>query len=159
MSNLRDRLEAKKRRRVTIPVQIDTPPDGVVQALEAAASTVRILVYSGRADDDPDLVAARDAQDRAQKALDEYCVDVEFLALPDDDMEALAATYRLEDGDLDVKAIAAPLAAACAVDEGLRDEQWWQAQIPAWSHGERVTLSSALINLNYSGSKAKAPKG
>lgn len=159
MSELRKRLEAKQRRRESIPVQVDNIPDGAEEAVDAAQTNLRMLVLSGKPDDDPLVLAAHKALDQARAAIAACFVRVEFQTIDEADMEALAAAATTEDGSLDTKAITAPLAAACAVDEDLRDEDWWAAQIPMWSHGERVSFGTRLVELNYSAPGARVPKG
>lgn len=159
MSELRKRLEAKQRRHESIPVQVDHIPDGADEAIDAAQTNLRMLVLSGKPDDDPLVIAAKKALDQARAVVGACFVHVEFQTIDDADMEALAATATNEDGSLDTKAITAPLAAACAVDEDLRDEEWWAARLAAWSHGERVSFGTRLVELNYSAPGARVPKG
>lgn len=159
MSTLRERLEAKRRRRVTFPIQLDTVPTSALTGLAAAQNALAALLRTGVDEDDEKATAARQAIAAAQAAVDAHYADVEFQALPDEDFEALADTGRDKDGDLDLKSITPALAAACAVDPDLHDEQWWAIQVADWSTGERISLGTRLFELNYAGPGARVPKG
>lgn len=159
MSSIRERLAAKKRRRMVFPVQI-SDPGGSVERLERARKTVTLLELSGVDEDDERMVAA-DAEVAA--ALAEHDAHFEFLqfhALNADDMEALAANYRDDEGELDTKALTVPLAAACAVDPELQDEAYWAELLASdeWSHAERTQLYTGLLGLNWSAPGALVPK-
>ena len=51
------------------------------------------------------------------------------------------------------------LAALCADDESLQDDEAWTALLDGWSHGERLTLWIALHNLNELAPAPFVPKG
>lgn len=157
--SLRERLEAKARRRVTLPVQVGDDPTPAVQLVEGA--TFALAVARGAETVDEAAVAtAEEALAAAQAGLAEHWVHVEFVALDPDDMERLLAAHQGADGELDTDSAVPYLAAECAVDESLGDPQWWADHITAkWSYGERTQFTSDLFNLNYSAPSRNVPKG
>ena len=160
-SSLRTRLESKRRRRVVFPVQI-TDPSEALEELAAARRRLTLLEFTDRPEDDDEMVAARAAVDEAQAAHDEHYAHVEFQSIPSADLEALMAAHRKPDNpeETDYEAIAAPLAAASAIDEDLRDEAWWAEQLARheWTLGEKGKLASALIDINYRSPDPAVPK-
>lgn len=159
MSGIRERLAAKKRRRIEFPVQLSDPGDAL-ERLERAQKAITLLDYAGVPADDERRVSAQAELDAAIAERDEHFEYVQFQALGPDDFEALAATFRNDAGDLDTKALLAPLAAACAVDPDLQDEEYWAEQLTSdvWSNGEREQLSGGLLALNWSAPGAQVPK-
>lgn len=157
--SLRERLEAKARRRVVWTVQVSDPD--LAQAAAAAASAER---QAG---------GAVGVSEGAARALDEVVADtrdqvashferVEFEALAPEDFEALLAAHVDEHGDVDRPAMRAALAGACAVDEDLRDADWWAEQLASgrWSKGEVDDLYHLLFTvLNYSVPRGGYSKG
>lgn len=160
--SLRSRIEAKARRRVVYPVQVTDPT--AAEAARTEAQRLLLVLTMGR--DDPDapdtdeIAKARTLLEAAETHLATHYAEVAFQALPAADFEALATFYRDDEGDLDNAALAAPLAAACAVDEDLRDESWWAQQLAggAWNTAEVSVLTSTLLQLNYSSPSALVPK-
>ncbi len=154
-TSLRERLAAKARRTCTVPVQVSDP--GPARAAhDAAQRRVLALTLSVAEDRDDEehaaaLEKAQAALDVAQAELDEHFVMVEFQALADDEYEAIVARFSDEEGALDRHAATPLLAAACAVDESLRDADWWAEQLarPQWSTGEALALHVELLNLNF----------
>lgn len=148
--SLRDRLAAKQRRHVSVPVQVSDPTDDVQRVAAARALLLAAQADPARADELPDLERA---EAQAAAALAAHVVVVKFAQLPDDDFEALVAAHTGNDGINQVTLLPA-LAAACAVDEDLRDEAWWAEQldprVPTWGPGERDQLYYRLYTeLHY----------
>ncbi|EYR64676.1 hypothetical protein N866_07190 [Actinotalea ferrariae CF5-4] len=147
---LRDQLAAKRRRHVTVTVQVSDHTD---DAQRAAAA--RVLLLAAQADparigELPDLERA---EADAAAALAAHFVPVQFAQLADEDFEALVAAHTGNDG-IDQTTLLPALAAACAVDEDLRDEEWWAEQLdprsPVWGPGERDQLYYRLYTeLHY----------
>lgn len=162
MSDLRARLEAKHRRTCTVPVQVDDP--GPARARVEAARHAYVMAELAASQDDTKAAARDDAQAALAAAQEDEAacyVPVEFAALPDDDMEAIVARHQRPDGEIDRKAATPVLAAACAVDEDLRDEAWWAQQLatPAWAQGEALDLFRRLLDLNWRTPPESLPKG
>lgn len=162
--SLRSRIEAKARRRVVYPVQV-TDPTAAAAALAEAERLVALYTATtasdGASDEDRERLAKAEAlRDAARTQHAEHYVEVTFQALSPADFEALAAGYRDDEGDLDTANLGAPLAAACAVDEDLRDEAWWAEQLAggAWNTAEVSVLTTTLLQLNYSSPSALVPK-
>ena len=152
---LRERLDAKSRRRVVVPVLVGEPTqDDVRRVAEAQAAYLEAL-----AEGDTPPASAVD------EAMASFRVDVEFQALPPNEFEAIAAGYPAAEGDdggMDWKSALPVLAAMCAVDEDLRDEAWWAKALSdegSWSHGERHTLWRALLHINANAPDPRVPKG
>jgi len=155
---LRERLAAKQRRRVVVPVQV-SDPGPAREALDLATRKAQFLELAGT---DPDgLAAAQAAETAARAALAEHYENVEFQAIAPVDAEAIFAAHTNDAGETDDVAAAPELAAACAVDEELRDVDWWREQLTdgTWSLGERVSLYDQLVTLNMSAPRESVPKG
>lgn len=155
--SLRDRLEARPRRRVTVPVLVENQDEA--QARLAAARTALLAAQTVP---DADTIDEQAEVDAAQAALVDTIVAVEFQALPPGEFEAAFSLHQGEDG-VDSRALCVTLAAACAVDESLRDEAWWAAQLAddgVWTPGERDGLYHQLLNvLHLWVPSAAVPKG
>lgn len=163
--SLRSRIEAKARRRVVYPVQV-TDPTATAAALAEAERLVALYTATTAPDDASDedrerLAKAEALRDAARAEHASHYAEVTFRALSPDEFEALAASYRDDAGGLDTKALSAPLAAACAEDEDLRDEEWWAEQLTggSWNTAEVGVLTTTLLDLNYSSPSAIVPKG
>lgn len=145
MSDLKARLESKARRTCTVPVQVDDP--GPARVRVEAANRAYLLAELAAADADEVKTAARDAaaaELAAAQQAEAACYElIVFVALADDDMERVVAAHQRPDGELDRHRATPVLAAACALDEGLRDEAWWAAQLTRWSQGEALTCTGA----------------
>lgn len=159
MSGVRERLAAKKRRRIEFPVQL-SDPGPALERLERAQKAIALLNYAGVPDDDERRASTQAELEEAIADRDEHFEYLQFQALGPDDFEALAATFRDDEGDLDTKALLAPLAAASAVDPDLQDEEYWAEQLSSkvWSTGEREQLSAGLLGINWSAPGAQVPK-
>lgn len=157
--SLKARLEAKARRRVTVRVQVTDPAQDVRRADEARAFLLHAQLVPERADQVPSLEAA---VKEADKAVDAHYVDVVFEQLHDVDFEAVVAAHTTDDG-VDQDAVLPVLAAACAVEEDLRDEEWWTEQLDpskgSWNPGERDHLYYKLYTeLHYAVPSGAVPK-
>lgn len=156
--SLREQLAAKTRRTVVVPVLVSDPGEDVRRLEEARAGYLAAAVR-GR-----DVEDAKASLDAAAEAVQAHYADAVFQALDPDDFEAVAAAYPStdgQDGGLDWKAALPVLAAACAVDETVRDKDWWATQLDSgvWSHGEKLALWSALLHINYATLDPRVPKG
>lgn len=152
MGSLADRLRGKQRRRITVAIQV-----AETAAEEAAAEDARVLWMAAAVDteDDTPALAAKARFDEAVAALEEAreasVLHVEFAQLAADDFEAAVQAHTLPDGDTDRAGLLVTLAAACAVDESLRDEGLWRDVLSTFSAGERDDLYRRLFaELNYS---------
>lgn len=155
----RERLAAKQRRRLVVPIQITDPTEdynilrGTMAALQAAEARGE--------DTQPGEVEglATTAADALASVKAHYC-DVALQA-----MEATLweqAMARWSGGDsIDWPAALSPLLAASCVDPDLQDEAWWHEVLgqPAWSEGDRDQLKSALLRLNVTAADPIVPKG
>lgn len=153
MSDLRSRLEAKARRCAVLPVQVSDPGDAARRVAELERQAV--FVASGlvqRTDEQRALDEEALADARAQLA--EHVVDVELQALAGDAFEQITSAFPGtdpgEDGGMDWRAALPALLAASAVDEDLRDVDWWTEQLAAdhWAHGERLKAWQTVLALN-----------
>lgn len=149
--SVRDRLEGKASRHVEVRVQITDPGP----ALDAAAAAQTLLLAAqadpARAGEVPALAQAAAA---AFAAVDDHYELVGFTALPPDVFEDLVAQHTTPDGVPDRDRLLVILAAACADDPDLRDEDWWTGQLfakhSAWTPGERDQLYYRLFTeLHY----------
>ena len=155
--SLREKLAAKQRRHVTVPVQVSDPGPATerVAAARQALAAAQMSPTTTRAE----LAERQRAVDAAIAEYAEHFVDVDFLALQPKDFEALFSAHLVENDKgeavTDRATFLPALAAACAVDEDLQDEEWWAEQLdPAestWTPGERDSLYYQLLTeLHYS---------
>jgi len=155
--SLRDRLDAKRRRRVALSVEV--APVGTDQAARVATAQAELLaaLTSGRGD----VGDLREAFDAAQG---ENRVEVGFTACTPDEFEKVAAAYPADeggDGGMDWQVALPVVAALCVDDEELQDDQWWAEQLACgtWGYGERLGLWRELLMLNTAQPAAHIPKG
>lgn len=155
--SLRERLEAKQRRRLTVPILVsDSTQDQHV--LNGAA--VALQVAQSREEPQSDEIEIlRKAQEEAAAAVQAHFVEVELQAMSGNDWEAAMAAWSGD--EIDWPKALAPLLAQSCVDEELQDEQWWSERLadPAWSEGDRDTLKMALLRLNVTAASPTVPKG
>lgn len=162
--SLRERLEGKAVRRITVHVMVGNP-EPLQQAYETALAAFTAATVNTDA-----TPAERDeceaAVGRALEALAGTVVAVEFQKLPDDAFEALVAEHTVMDEEhgavVDRGGLLPVLAAECAVDESLRDADWWRGLVAgeAWSRNEREGLYFQLFSqLNYSPPSGVLGKG
>lgn len=154
--SIRDRLATKKPARVVVPVVVDElSPERAAQLAELQMRAVQCASAGDRDGANAAVEAARDLTATVQ-------VDVEFVALPAVDFEAVVASHPSPDGDdsgLDWRSALPVLAALCATDPDLADDGWWRNHLSAWSSGELLTLWGALLRLNTAAPAAHLPKG
>lgn len=154
--SLRDRLAAKQRRRVVVSVEV--APMGDDQSARVVAAQTAYLAALTKGEDGD---ALRDAVEAAQG---ENRVDVGFTACEDDVFEKVAARYPAQDGadgGFDWHAALPVVAALCADDVDLQDDEWWAEQFESgtWGHGEKLALWQELLALNTARPAAHIPKG
>lgn len=162
MTSLRDRLEAKTARRVVVPVQVSEPGEALARA-EQAAREVQLLGALGRATDE-ERTAAEAKAEKARQAVAEHYLNVELAALRPDAWEAIIATHTPAEGSedpFDWEKVLPVALAECAVDESLRDADWWARQLGsgAWSWGDVHALRQAVLHINGRGPDVLVPKG
>lgn len=155
MSSLRDRLDRKGPRKITIPILVD---DHVAAAAVLQAATVAADAAAfNPAVDEVERERLEHERDLAEQAYRDCWAEVEFRGHPAE-VEALVVEHTLEDaGDgepgVDRAAVLPKLAALCAVDIELQDEAWWADQLAsdAWTDAERDHLWAMLFaHLHYS---------
>lgn len=159
--SLRERLEAKARRRIVVPVQVSDPGDEARRRAEQAVTARNIAGYAGL---QGEKLTELDAEvEAAEAALADHSVPVELLAMPAADWEALVALIVPADESKPVDwTTGLPLAlAACCVDESLRDAEWWAERLldPAWASGDVAALRRAVISLHDWSPASYLPKG
>lgn len=155
--SLRERLEAKQRRRLTVPILVSDPSSDQ-HVLNGA--TVALQVAQGREEPQPDEIEIlRAAQEEAADAVQSHFAQVELQAMSDPDWEAAMAAWSGDEIDW-AKALAPLLAQSCVAEE-LQDEQWWSERLadPAWSRGDLDALKAALLRLNVTAANPIVPKG
>ncbi len=162
--SLRERLDGKQRRRVTVPILVANP-EPLQEELTAARRAIAAAVLNAEVDPaEIDKMRAREEELTAQIA--DCVVRVDFQALRPEDFEALVAEHTLPDPKdgavVDSGALLPVLAAHCATDNSLRDEDWWSEQLERdeWTSAEKSHLYYRLFNeLHYSIPPATLGKG
>lgn len=155
--SLRERLEAKQRRRLTVPILVSDP--SVDQHVLNGATVAFQLAQAREAPEPDEIEALRQAQEEASAAVQAHFVEVELQAMSGSDWEAAMAAWSGD--EVDWSAALAPLLAQSCVDEDLRDEQWWSDCLAgeAWSEGDLDALKMALLRLNVTAASPIVPKG
>jgi hypothetical protein len=159
--SLRDDLTAKKRRRMSFPVEISDPTEAR-RRVETASRNLGLHTVMGKAEDREQFTKA---VEEADAELAEHYRTIEFVSARPSEYEALAAVHfqDKDDKDIVVDDVLPALAAICAEDEELRDEAWWREYLnpdtTSWSIGERGDLYSRLIELNVARPDVRIPKG
>lgn len=147
MTSVRERLAAKPRRRVIVPVDVTPSPAHAERLLD-----LQRVVLDGSGDVNQAVEAARvEAQ-----------VDVALVACTGPEFEAVVQAHPSEGGDdsgMNWRAALPVLAALCAEDPDLQDDVVWRDLLDSWSQGEALTLWAALLRLNTTAPSPHAPKG
>lgn len=155
--SLRERLAAKTRRRLVVPILVSDPS---TDQHTLSGAMVALQVAQNREETQPGEVEnLTKAVQEAADAVKAHYVEVHLQALSAPDWEAAQAKWA---GDtIDWSAALPPLLAESCVDEELQDEQWWQERLAdeAWSEGDIDALRRALLLLNVSAVDPSVPKG
>jgi len=172
--SLRDRLAAKERRRLVVPIQVSDPSEdnNTWMGVMAAREKAEYSLSKDSAEDDDEVRRERNAKvleqlenqaNAAQERVRSHYVDVELQALSRTDWEAATAKWTRddEDGAMDWPAALAPLLAESCVDNDLQDEKWWRDTLAKeeWTEGDTDALRAALLQLNVYAVEARYPKG
>ena len=162
--SLRDRLEGKARRRLSVPVQISDPTEdfrdlnGAAVALEAART---------RSAPEEELAPLRALVEELSEKVKQHWAPLELQALHAAEWEIAASNWQKievnEDGPVSVMdwtAALPPLLAESCVDPDLKDAEWWAEQLakPHWTEGDLDALRAAILQLNIDAAGAQAPK-
>lgn len=153
--SLRERLAAKARRRVVVPVQVSDPTQDLGHAEAAKAEYDAARVRAAGAEE---LARLAHAAAVAVRDVAEHYVSAAFTAMHRADFNALVGTHTRDDGEVDAEALAPQMLAACADDESLRDADWWREVLASWSSGEWLSLYSAVFAVNGARPPAYVPK-
>jgi len=158
VTSIRERLEAKQRRRRIVPIQVSDPSQDHTTWMGVAAA---LEVERRKDEPDPKMLENLQTQlDAAETRARDHYVDVELQALPAAEWEAAQAEWVDEDGDMTWAVALAPLLEVSCVDEELRDAGWWRDQMSrdSWSEGDTHALRAALLELNVYAVESRAPK-
>lgn len=161
--SLRDRLEAKTRRRLSVPVLVSDPSED-----QAGLNTLFVALRAAQGRDDEAAAAVLLPQVEAQaEKVQAHWASVELQALPRDEWRAANALWQTventEDGPQVVtnwdEALATLIAQSC-VDPDLQDTEWWTQQLakPGWSEGDSHAFRLALLRLNVDTVDPQVPK-
>lgn len=158
MSDLRERLARKARRRTTISVALSDAAEVVARANKVERDQLMALA---RNDSEAASQLEADLAELRTELAGHYA-DVEFIACTPGDFEALQTDFTGSDGGVDPGKLTANLPAlitACVAEEDLRDEEFWREQLDSgsWSYGERVNLANRLISLNVAAPDERIP--
>ncbi|WP_402465799.1 hypothetical protein [Isoptericola aurantiacus] len=159
--SLKERLAAKARRTVTVPVQVSDPGPARA-AYEKAEKDLLFaeLAKSGQKGTAKQVATAKRTRDAASAELRDHFAEVEFAAGDPADVERILAAHTDDEGEWSIDALP-ELAALCATDPELQDAPWWSDQVgpgTTWSLGERQDLWIRLLNLNTNLPPEQLPK-
>lgn len=155
--SLRDRLEAKQRRRTVVPVHLSDAAEAH-EALMGVRVALALAESKPADEQDADVVQKLRAQVADSEAeLAEHVVSVELQALERADWRAVLDRVEASGWD----EILPDVIAESCVDPDLQDVAWWRAQFarPEWSDGDVMAFRIALGELNTAAPQAHAPKG
>lgn len=148
---LAQRLAAKQPRRVVLPVDVEPLSE------EQQARVVELLALCAAGGE-----GATAAMAEATEIRDSARVDVEFHAMDASTWEKIVAAHPAPEGDdggVD-RIVALPIVAAiCAADESLQDDDVWRVLLESWSYGEKLLLWGTLLSLNSASPQPHVPKG
>jgi hypothetical protein len=161
--SLRERLEAKARRRLSVPVLVSDPSQD-----QAELNTLFVALSAAKGRDDEDAAALLLAQveDQTEKVQSHWAL-VWLQSLPKDVWREVNAAWQTvettEDGPEVVTnwdEALAPLIAESCEDPDLQDEKWWSDQLakPGWSEGDTNAFKLALLRLNVDAADPQTPK-
>ena len=157
MSTLRERLATKKRRAVTVPIQLEPAGEdeqGLIAKWAEAASR--------EAGGETPAESAGSIAEAIAAAREARHAEVAFTAMDGSVWEKIVAEHPSpegEDAGMDWLAALPVVAAVCCDDESMQDDEPWTDLVAEMSHGERLTLWNALLHLNTDAPQAHVPKG
>jgi hypothetical protein len=161
--SLRERLEAKTRRRLSVPVLVSDPSED-----QGELQTLLVALQAAQGRDDEEAAARLRAQAEAQAdKVRAHWAEVELQAMPKAEWRAANALWQTvettEDGPQVVTnwdEALAPLIAQSCVDPELQDPEWWAEQLakPEWSEGDSHTFQLAILRLNVESADPQVPK-
>lgn len=155
MTSLLERLQAKRPRRATVNVRLGEPDEATlaeIASLQAGLMSARLAQDDTEASGHEAALAEADARSM---------VGVGFTAANPLAWEAVASQHPSqsgEDGGVDWHAALPLVAAICADDESLNDDEAWRALLATWSYGERLSLWRTLLDINLAAPPATLPK-
>lgn len=159
MTGLREKLEAKQRRRLVQPIQI-TDSSADQQTWMGVTAALQVAQNKPEGERDDKAIANLQRQlDEAWERVRSHYADVELQSMPRDDWNAAMLEWQGEDG-IDWAAALAPLLANSCTDPDLQDVEWWKGQLEqdSWSEGDTNALRMALLMLNVDSLDARLPK-
>lgn len=154
---LRERLEAKQRRRTVVPVHL-TDAAEAHERLAGVRVALALAQSKPAGEVDPATVESLRAQvANSEAALAELTVSVELQALERADWRGVLDRVEASGWD----EILPDVIAESCVDPDLQDPEWWRGQFarPEWSDGDVMAFRIALGELNTAAPQAHAPKG
>lgn len=159
MTSLRERLAAKQRRRLVVPIQI-TDPSVDQQAWMGVAAAIEIQ----RGKDEPDQAVLANLEQQLEAAnqrVQQHFADIELQSLPPAEYEAARGEWLDEDGNLNWAEALAPLLEVSCVDPDLRDADYWRELMSGdtWTEGDTNALRMAILHLNIYAPDVRIPKG
>lgn len=155
---LREKLEAKQRKRLVVPVQV-SDPSTEHEAYIGAATALQLAQATDAST--PEYIAQLEKQvvDAGERYRGHF-VEVELQSLERADWNAAMAKWQGEEY-IDWEQALAPLLAESCTDLELKDEEWWTTRLSGaeWAEGDVDSLKQAILALNISAMEARFPKG
>jgi hypothetical protein len=156
---LRDKLAAKTRRRLVVPIQVTDPTEDQ-QAWMGVMAAIEVERRKGDDADAEMLANLNEQADAAAERAKDHFAEIELQSLPQRDWEAACAEWADDDGQVDWAKALAPLLEASCVDEDLQDAEYWRDTMSRedWTEGDTDSLRAALLKLNVYAVDARVPK-
>lgn len=155
--SIRERLAAKTRRRVVVPIQLSDDSEGreTVRGVEHA-----LALAQHRGDDAETTARLESALQEANAAVLAHYAQVELQSLDPAEWDA-AQQHWCTDGEWNWAEALAPLLAQSCTDPELRDVGYWAEALarPEWSEGDRSALRTGLLHVNVFRADPFVPKG
>jgi len=159
----RERLRAKRRRRVVIPIQVSEDPGNLALVVARRRGTCAALRDIPTPEAASLLAQAEADLAEAEAALAEHVVEVPFESMPPADFEALIALHPsvdpADDSGIAWRTCLPALAAGCCAEEDGGDEAWWAETLDmdCWTSADLMTLWGELLRLHTRAPSARLP--
>lgn len=161
--NLRERIEAKRRRTEEVPLLVGDPSEITAELDRLRKSLAEHMeAVKGDAVGDGQEERLRGEIRAVLQQQADLVVTVHMQSLPVDEWDAMVGDLEPDErGRIDLSSVLAPLIAASCTDPDLKDDKWWAEQMtaPSWSGGDKAAFVQALWKLNAYGPAAPLGKG
>lgn len=160
-ASIRDKLRSKQRRSTVYPLAVADTSEAEHAAQQARMAYHRAVVQH-ETDDHPEVAAAQQRLNEAERAEAECYEYVTVRALPADDFEALADAHSPQNGDGESaswheETFRPALLAAC-VESDMTEDDWASFFKEAGSYGDQSGIFTVALQVNTRTPSPSVPK-